>query len=186
MIFDSVLMRIIWTINKPLLFMDNNFDKTAFSRGKTMASVSSQTCKNKFLPVFLQSNVKAEWKTSIKNWPCGKLSSSLVFDIIKISIEPWICSHRRSNLFLKELIFRCPNINLLILLIRMFLGVFLASETVAIQALDIFSFSLQVSLNGIKNQFPSINLISFWERHYYPSYLNAVSWCQDVLLLGYP
>ena len=40
--------------------MDNNFDKTAFSRGKTMASVSSQTCKNKFLPVFLQSNVKAE------------------------------------------------------------------------------------------------------------------------------
>ena len=43
----------------------------------------------------------------------------------------------------------------------MFLGVFLASETVAIQALDIFSFSLQVSLNGIKNQFPSINLISF-------------------------
>ena len=59
-----------------------------------------------------------------------------------MSIEPLICSHRRSNLFLKELIFRCSNINLLILLMRMILRAFLASEKVAIEALDPFSFSL--------------------------------------------
>ena len=76
--------------------------------------------------------------------------------IIKMSIEPLICSHRRSNLFLKELIFRCSNINLLILLMRMILRAFLASEKVAIEALDPFSFSLQVFLNGFKNQFPPI------------------------------
>ena len=63
-------------------------------------------------------------------------------DIIKMSVEPLTCSHRRSNLLLKELIFRCPNINLLILLTWMFWRVFLASEKVAIEALNKFSILL--------------------------------------------
>ena len=88
-------------------------------------------------PVLLWSNLKGEWKLSIKNWPCRKLSSSLVSDFIKMPIEPFSCLHRRSNLFLKELIFRCLNINLLILLLQMLRG-FLASEKVAIEALDTF------------------------------------------------
>ena len=128
MIFDIVLMRIIWATNKPLLFMKNNFDKKLSAVGKswlrTLARISSRVYNNMPPSVLLRSNLKGEWKPSIKTWPCGKLSSSLVFGIIKMSIEPLICLHRIFNLFLKELIFRCPNISLLILLMRMFLRVF--------------------------------------------------------------
>ena len=111
---------------------------------RTLAGMSSRIYNN--MPaeyaVLLRSNLIGQWKSSIENWLCGKLSSSLVSDIIKMSIEPLICSHRRSNLFVKELIIRCPDINLLTLLMRMFLRVFLASEKVAVKALDTFSFSL--------------------------------------------
>ena len=37
MIFDDVLMQIILTVTEPLFFMESDFDKKAFSRGKTMA-----------------------------------------------------------------------------------------------------------------------------------------------------
>ena len=159
MILDTVLTRIIWAINKPLFLWRIISTKKLSAVGKswlrTLAGISSWTYSNMPPPVLLQSNLKGEGKPSIKNWPCGKLSSNLVSDIIKMSIEPLICSHiikmsieplicshRRSNLFLKELIFRCSNINLLILLMRMILRAFLASEKVAIEALDPFSFSL--------------------------------------------
>ena len=59
-----------------------------------------------------------------------------------MSVEPLICLLRRSNLFHKELISKCPNINLLVLLIQMFSRVFLASEKIAIEVLDTFLFSL--------------------------------------------
>ena len=59
-----------------------------------------------------------------------------------MSVEPLICSLRRSNLFHKELISKFPNINLLILLIQMFSRVFLTSEKIAIEVLDTFLFSL--------------------------------------------
>ena len=43
--------------------------------------------------------------------------------------------------FIQLLIFRCPNINLLVLLIRMFLRVLLGSEEAAVEVLATFSFS---------------------------------------------
>ena len=85
---------------------------------QTLVGMSSRTYSNIPPPVLLQANLKGGWKPSIKNWPCRKLLSSLVSDIINMSIEPLICLHRRSNLFLRELVFRCSDINLLILLIE--------------------------------------------------------------------
>ena len=93
---------------------------------KTLAGISSRTY-NIILPTFLlRSNLNGAWKLSIKNWPNGKLSSNFDSDNIKISIYPLICWKRRLNLFLKELIFRCPIINLLILLTRTSLRVLVA------------------------------------------------------------
>ena len=84
-----------------------------------------------------------------------------------MSIEPLICSQRKSNLFLKEL-FRCPNILLLILLIRTFLRAFLASENIVVAVLATFSTSLQVSPDGLRNQFPSIKFNKFLTKTVLP------------------
>ena len=81
---------------------------------KTLTGMSSRKYNNKSLPVLLRSNLKGEWKQhSIKNRTCRKLSSNLIS-------KPFICSHRRLDLFLTELKFGCPNINLLILLTQIF------------------------------------------------------------------
>ena len=92
-----------------------------------------------------------------------------------MSIEPLICSQRRSNLFLKELIFRCPNINLLILLIITFLRAFLASENIVVAVLETFSTSLQVSPDGLRNQFPSKKFNKFLEKTVLPFLLKCSS-----------
>ena len=57
-------------------------------------------------------------KPSKKNWPTRKKSSTLVSDIIKISILSLIISAKESNLFRIELIFRCAKISLLRLSLR--------------------------------------------------------------------
>ena len=49
---------------------------------------------------------------SITKWPIGKLSSILLSDIIKASMRPLTCSARNSNLFLKDLMFKCAKPNL--------------------------------------------------------------------------
>ena len=57
-------------------------------------------------------------KPSKKNWPSRKESSTLVSDIIKISILSLFLSAKESNLFPIELIFRCAKISLLRLFLR--------------------------------------------------------------------
>ena len=65
-----------------------------------------------------------------------------VFSSGKASLLIYIYIFKFENCFIQLLIFRCPNINLLVLLIRMFLRVLLASEKAAVEVLDTFSFSL--------------------------------------------
>ena len=48
----------------------------------------------------------------MKNWLAGKLSSSFVSEIIRISILSLIWCVSNSNLFLRELILKCPIISL--------------------------------------------------------------------------
>ena len=85
---------------------------------KILAGMSSRTY-NIIPPPFLsRSNLNGGWKPSIKNETSRKLSSNFDSDNIKISIYPLICSQGKLNLFLKESIFRYPNINLLILSTR--------------------------------------------------------------------
>ena len=68
------------------------------------------------------------------------LSSSLVSEIISMSIESLICSRRRSNLFLYGFIFKCVNISLFMLSIRIFLREFLKSSgTEKVEASETFS-----------------------------------------------
>ena len=78
-----------------------------------------------------------------------------------MSIDLLICSQRKSNLFLKELIFKCPKTNLLILLTRISLRPLLAFETIAVEALEIFSVSEILSPNKLKSQFPLIQFNKF-------------------------
>ena len=91
-------------------------------------------------PLLSQWNLKVAWKPSIKNWPCGKLSSSFDADDIKTSMYPLICSQRKSNLFLKELILRCPNINLLTLLTQISLRLLIVRGNCSWSIRDYFSF----------------------------------------------
>ena len=75
--------------------------------------------KSIILPPFLfQSRRKGVPKPSKKNWRSGKESSTLVSDVIKISILSLIISAEESNLFRIELIFRCAKIILLRLSLR--------------------------------------------------------------------
>ena len=57
---------------------------------------------------------------------------------METSIDSSICSQRKSNLVLSELMFNCPKTNLLILLVQIFLRVRLTSEIIA---LEVFSVS---------------------------------------------
>ena len=50
----------------------------------------------------------------------------------------------------------------------MFLRLFSASETVAVEVLDTFLFLLKVSLNGLKNQFPIIKFNKFLAKALLP------------------
>ena len=102
------------------------------------------------------------WMKTFKNWPSGKLSCSLLSDTIKISIEPLICSPRISNLFLIEFTFRCPNINLLILLIQIFLRDSLTSDYKTVESSDALFSSLKLSLLDLKFQLPSIKFSKFF------------------------
>ena len=56
---------------------------------------------------------------------------------MKTSIDPLICSQRKSNLVLKELMFKCPKTNLLILLIRISLRVRLAFKIIVLEAFSV-------------------------------------------------
>ena len=70
------------------------------------------------LPFLFRSRRNGFPKPSKKNWLSGKVSSTLVSHIIKISILPLIISAKESNLFRIELIFRCAEISLLRLFLR--------------------------------------------------------------------
>ena len=89
---------------------------------------------------------------------------SMVSDTIRISMEPLTCSLSRSNLFLKELIFRWPNINLFILLIRISLRAFLASDCEKVESLDRQFSSLNKSSSKLKIQLPSVKLSKFFAK----------------------
>ena len=56
----------------------------------------------------LQSNLEGMQKPCNKNCATGKVSSSLVSDIMSISVFPLIMVDSCSNLFLKELVLSCP------------------------------------------------------------------------------
>lgn len=62
---------------------------------------------------------------SIKKFSWGKLSSILVFEIIKMSNFPLTCSSRNSNLFPIEFIFECAKIGLSMLSQGIFFSVVL-------------------------------------------------------------
>ena len=79
-------------------------------------------------------NLKGVSNPSIKNSPCGKLSSSFDSDITKTSIDPLICAQRKSNLVLSELMFKCPKTNLLILLVRISLRLRLSFVVIILEA----------------------------------------------------
>ena len=119
---------------------------------------------------------------TFKNWPSGKLSCSLLSDTIEISIEPLICSSRISNLLLIEFTFRCPNINLLILLIQIFLRHSLTSDCKTVESSDALFSSLKLSLLDLKFQLPSIKFSNSLQIEYYPFYSNAISLYQ----VGFP
>ena len=59
-------------------------------------------------PCWSRSRWKGEAYPEIRNWPNGKDSSSLVFELTNTSMIPLICSASKSNLFLNELILSCP------------------------------------------------------------------------------
>ena len=85
---------------------------------KILAGMSSRTYNIISPPFLSRSNLNGGWKPSIKNETSRKVSSNFDSDNIKIAIYPLICSQGKLNLFLKESIFRYPNINLLILSTR--------------------------------------------------------------------
>ena len=62
------------------------------------------------------------------------MSSSFDSDIMKTSTDPSICSQRKSNLVLSELMFKCPKTNLLILLVRISLRIHLAFVIILLEA----------------------------------------------------
>ena len=60
----------------------------------------------------------------LRNLLCGKFSSILIFEIIKMStLKCLTCSARNSNLFLIEFIFKCTKISLFMLSLRIFFSV---------------------------------------------------------------
>ena len=69
-------------------------------------------------PFLFQSRRDGVPKPSKKNWPSGKVSSTLVSDIIKMSILSLIITAKESNLYPIELILRCAKIGLLRLSLR--------------------------------------------------------------------
>ena len=111
----------------------------------------------------------------IKNWPSGKLSFSFVSGAIKISIEPLICSLRIAKLFLWDLTFRCPNINLLILLIRIFLRDFLTSDRKTVESSDAPFSYLKIFLSDLKFQLPSIKFSKFFANRVLTFYSGVIS-----------
>ena len=141
MIFDVILIRIIRTVYKPFLFVNYYFNNKNFSWRKIMTESFSWTIfpdVKQYSPfILLWSNLKGVRNPSIKNWACGKLSSSFDSGIMKTSIDPLICSQRKSNLVLNELMFKCPRTNLLILLIRISLRVRLAFERIVLEAFSV-------------------------------------------------
>ena len=137
MIFDVILIRIIWRVYKPFLFLKYYVNKKTFSWRKIMTGISSRTYSSIPSPFLLRSNLKGVWNPSIKNWPCGKLLFSFDSNIMKTSIDPLICSKRKSNLVLNELLFKCRKSNLLILLIRISLKVRLAFEIILLEAFSV-------------------------------------------------
>ena len=73
-----------------------------------------------------------------------------------------ICLQRKLSLFLKEFLFRCPNINQLMCLTRISLRVLIAFEKVVPEALEKFLYFNIRTPNGLKSQSPSINCSKFF------------------------
>ena len=63
-------------------------------------------------PLQLRSRRWGLLKPLMKNWLVGKLSSSFLSEIIRVSILFLIWCDSNSNLFLRELIFKCPILSL--------------------------------------------------------------------------
>ena len=96
-------------------------------------------------PFSSRSNLNGAWKPSIQNWPNWNLSSSFDSDNIKISIFLWFVHKRKLKLFLKESIFWFPNINLLILLPRIFLkSTYSIWNNCSWSITDMFRFSIRI------------------------------------------
>ena len=53
---------------------------------------------------------------------------------METSIDPSICSQRKSNLVFSELMFKCPKTNLLILVVRISLRMRLAFVIIGLEA----------------------------------------------------
>ena len=133
---------VIRTVNKPFLSMQVNLNERSFCRRNIMAW---QFGWDIIIPLKHNSSnisitIKSKWwmKTFNENWPLGKLTSIFVSDTVTISLEPLICSLRISNLFLRELASRCPNINFLIVLIGIFLRGFLTSDCRTVESSILF------------------------------------------------
>ena len=128
--FSSVtLVVFIRTVNNPFLFMQVDLNKKAFGRREIM----TQQFGWDIFP-YVQHNSST---ISIIQLAFREAIIKFVSDTTKTSMKPLICSLRISNLFLKELAFRCPNINLLILLIRIFLRDFLTTDCKAVESSDV-------------------------------------------------
>ena len=71
---------------------------------KDLAGISSLRKIIFFLSCWSQSRRKREVYPGILNWPTGKDSSTLVFELTNTSIMPMACSTGKSILFLNEVL----------------------------------------------------------------------------------
>ena len=74
----------------------------SFSELISFAGISSRASNMMLPPLQLRSNLSDDLYSSIWNQLIGKISSSLVSDIIRISMLPLIYSINKSNLFLMD------------------------------------------------------------------------------------
>ena len=84
----------------------------SFSIDKSFDGISRLIYKRIPPSLLLRSRRWGLLKTFMKNWLVGKLSSSFVSEIIRISALSLIWCVSNSNLFLRDLIFKCPFISL--------------------------------------------------------------------------
>ena len=111
-IFRWLIMLLSWGLYEQLtshfflwwLISTKKLSTTGKSWLSNLMGISSRTYSIIPPPLILRSNPGGEWRPSIKNWASGKPSPNL--DTVRISMEPLTCSQKRSNLFLKELMFK--------------------------------------------------------------------------------